>query len=279
MDLNQFDYVTFARVVKARDGDTTEVFTLKQIVKGEKTPTVVRFPGVNTPETGVPYAAEAKAMLEKFIAGSGGWVMQVAFDRGGNLSGDRVRWHTLCQDPETEEWFNPAVKIARAGYATPFSQFEEWAFNEAIMIAAQKAMRDKLGMWSNPDPRFEVRCIYNPAGGDGTNECVDIFNRTDKIIPIGNWSLRSDGAWGEKQQGYRFPADAHIDPNGKARLWVGRKGEDNRHGEFFWGNVPDAPLATFKNPNEDIKSGGMAILMRPLPDMVPAAWHVWPNRL
>ncbi len=281
--LDDFGYVTFADVVKARDGDTTEIVRLEEkalaaLEKREEEVEVVREPALNALETGVPWAAEAKAMYQEFVRRSGGRVMQVALTEGGSTSGVRRRWHTLCMDPVSKQWFSPAVRIARAGYATPFSNPEEWKLNGPVMVAAQLAMRDGLGMWSNPDPRFRVACMFNPAGSDVGNEYVDIFNDSDDDVPIGNWSVRSDGAWGEKQRGYPFPPTAHILPRSSVRVWVGRKGA-NTHDEFFWGNLPDAPLATFKNLNEDIKSGGMAILMRPLPDMTPAAWHVWPNRL
>ncbi len=276
-DWKAFKYIAFHRIVKIRDGDTDESIEVKD---PDQVLNVNRYPGGNTPERGMPYAAEAKAMLTKFITANNSVVLKVAFTKGGGKSGIRNRWHTLCRDPKTGKWFNPLVPMARKGFVVPFAQREEWAFNEAIMVAAQKAMRDKIGLWSKADTRLRVVANYNPSGSDANNEFADVFNESDERISLENWSLRADGAWGVKQRGYAFPKGAHLAPKGKVRVWVGRKGANTKT-EFFWdtadgGDAP--PRATFKNPNEDIKSGGMAILLRPLPG-TPAAWHVWPDRL
>ncbi len=275
ISLDQFKYKAIHKVTLVRDGDTDESY---EVVDPKKIKRVSRYPAGNSPETGVPYAAEAKGMLEKFVAANDGYVLKVALDKGGSLSGDRNRWHTLCQDFVTGEWFNPLVPAARKGYIVPFANRDEPTFNGPVMVAAQQAMADQIGMWSHRLPDLRVVAEFNPTGSDEGNEHVDVFNDSETDFSLENHSVRSDGAWGEKQRGYPFPKGAHILPKGRVRVWVGRKGI-NTHDEFFWGNLPDAPLATFKNLDEEKKVGGMAILMSPLPDMVPLAWHCWPNRL
>ncbi len=278
IDWNLFAFKAVARVTKSRDGDTIEFVRVANPLQEVE---VSRLSGGNTTEKGVPYADEAHAMLDRFIAANQGVVFLVAKDKGGSTSGSRHRWQVLCQDPITDEWFNPLVPMARAGLVVPFANRDEWFFNEPIMIAAQQAMADKLALWSHADSRLRIVCMYNPSGDDTHNEYVDIFNDSDEDVAIGNWSVRSDGAWGYKQRGYAFPEHAHILPHSSVRVWVGRPGVDT-HTEFFWDEAEagdEPPGATFKNLNEDVKSGGMAILVRPDPSMTFAAWDVWPKRI
>ncbi len=273
MDWNAHKWKAGADVTNVRDGDTIEV-TLR-----DGTDAVIRWPGQNTPEKSMPYGMDARARLEGLLDRVHMDVLCVAFDRGGSLSGDRVRWHPLYEDPTAPgRWVNAAVVLGHEGLTVPFPQKEETAFNKAINAACLGAMERKVGLWSDPDPRLRIRATFNPSGGDAGGEYLDVTNLGTTDRPIGGWSVRLSDAWGPEQRGYVFPDDAHIPTGRSVRVRI-RPGDDTHHPrqeihtEFFW-DYGDGGLALpMNNPDPVTGNGDMAILLRP--EGVPAAWHTW----
>ncbi len=266
MDWNAHKWKALADVTNIRDGDTIEV----RLANG--TDAVIRWPGQNTPETGMPYGPEAKAELTGLLLAARMRVLCVAFDRGGSLSGDRVRWHPLYEDPAAPgRWVNAAVVLGREGLTVPFPQKEEWSFNKAINAACLDAMERKVGLWSRPSRTMRVRAMFNPGGGDAGEEYLDVTNRGTEARSLAGWSVRLSDAWGPEQRGFMFPDSARVPAGQSVRVWL-HPGRHTRTG-FHWDYGEGTQVLPMNNPDETTGNGDMAILLRP--DGTPAAWHTW----
>ncbi len=273
MDWNGHKWKALADVMNVRDGDTIDVML------SDGTSNAIRWPGQNTPEKSMPNGMEARTRLVELLTAADMRVLCVAFDRGGSLSGDRVRWHPLHEDPTAPgHWVNAAVILGREGLTVPFPQKEEWAFNKAINAACLDAMERKVGLWSQPDSGLRVRATFNPEGGDAGNEYLDVTNVGNADRPIAGWSVRLSDAWGPEQRGYVFPDGAHVPAGRTVRVRI-RPGDDTHHprqeihAEFFWDYGEGNLALPMNNPDDATGNGDMAILLRP--DGTPAAWHTW----
>ncbi len=262
MDWNALKFKTLRYVTNVRDGDTIEVSGLRAI----------RWPGQNTPEKTMPYGMEARARLVELLGSAGNLVLCVAFDEGGSLSGDRVRWHPLYENPNRAgQWVNAAVILGREGLTIPFPQKEEWSFNKEINAACLEAMASKVGLWSQPSETLRVAATFNPLGGDAGEEYIDVTNHRKTPRDIGGCSVRLSDAWGPDQRGFIFPDGASIPANGSVRVRL-RPGKHTSR-EFFWDYGGGTLTLPMNNPDPVTGNGDVVIFLRR--NGIPAAWDTW----
>ncbi len=266
MDWSAWNFTALADVTHTRDGDTIEV------VYSDGTTEAIRWPAHNTPETGMPFGAEAKARLVQLLASAKNRVMCASFEEVTGLSGGRTRRHPLFEDPTKRgRWINAAVILGSEGLTYPFPSKDQWSFNKAVNRACLDAMSRKVGLWAEPDPDFKVVGFYNPSGADAGLEYIEVTNVGTKDRPLGGWSVRLSDAWGPQQRGFVLPETAHILPGKTARVSI-KPGTDT-HDEWFWDYGAGVLVQPMNNRNEETGNGDMVALLRP--SGVPAAWDTW----
>ena len=163
------EYVTVTRVV---DGNTIEVnFTDGRVES-------VRYIGINTPETGQPYAAEATAYNSSLVAGK-----QVRMVKDVS---DRDQYERLLRYVYIGDLMVNAELVAK-GYANAATYPPDVAFSEQFVALEAQARNNNLGLWAPPPPQPTPTAQPAPSGGDVT---VYITNTGEKYHSDGCQYLR-----------------------------------------------------------------------------------------
>lgn len=126
------------KVVSISDGDT---FT---VLDSKKAPHKIRLAAIDAPETGQPFADEAKKHLSELIFDQNVMVFSTKADRDG---------------PQVSQVFlygkEISLEMIRAGFAWHFKEYEkDQPEKERVVFAGAEieARKAKLGLWADPDP-------------------------------------------------------------------------------------------------------------------------------
>jgi endonuclease YncB( thermonuclease family) len=272
------------KVTFVGDGDTLFV-DLKG--DGTKKSVSVRMTGINATEQyvytsrvsqrrGECHALEATARLERLIKRSRGHVRLAAMDPASH-SRNRLRRSVAVR--LNGRWRDAARILVSEGHALWLPNGNEWAWNAAYSLLAERAAAKRLNLWNptycgaGPSDASPLQVLAN-ADADGADhdfvngEWIRIRNQ-DPVneVHLGGWWVRDSAL-----RRYTFPDWATLPPGETLTVYAG-EGTDTWT-EFFWGQR--GPV--FENPKltgEKIMGDG-AYLFDPQGDL--RAWMQYPCR-
>lgn len=134
--------------MRVADGDTIEAR-----LPGEPRPIRIRLEGIDAPEQGEPFAAEALRQLRTLL-----------FDRAVHIVGRDVdRYHRLVARVVTEEG-DASAALVRAGLAC-----HAYAYDEALALEERRAREAGAGFWGAAvKPRCVTRTAFSARAGRDT---------------------------------------------------------------------------------------------------------------
>lgn len=126
-------------VTRLSDGDSF-------VVNAGALPTSVRLFGVDAPEQGQAYGAEAKRALAEMIDGKRIAIRMV----------DRDRYGRVVAIVETEDGRNVNQELVRQGAAWHFTKYDD---SPELARLQQQAQSERRGLWAqpNPEPPWDYR--------------------------------------------------------------------------------------------------------------------------
>ncbi len=207
------------------DGDTVE------LKDGRR----VRYIGVNTAETGQPYAAEAQALNESLVAGKAVWLEMDEQDRD---SYGRVLAYVWIDDLLVN------LELVRQGYANSYPVPPNLRYVKSFARAEREAREAGRGQWLPSDSPLRMTALqYDGPGSDRiapNGEWIELTNTGDAAVDLDGYRLRDAGL-----HVYTFSAIV-VAPGETIRLYSGR-GVDTDvalywglAGEEVWDNAGDA---------------------------------------
>jgi micrococcal nuclease len=206
-----------ARVAFVVDGDTVE------LADGRR----VRYIGINTPETGQPYAADAKAFNQSLVAGQEVWLETdvQASDQYGRL---------LAYVWVDDTFVN--LELARQGYAVAYTVPPNVRYADVFVRAEREAREAGRGLWAPADVSVRITALHYDAPGRDelapNGEWVELTNEGDAPVNLSGYTLEDEGP-----HLYTFGAVV-LSPGATVRIYSGR-GSDTAD-ELYWGLVGDA---------------------------------------
>ena len=205
---NQDYNMTVTEVV---DGDTF------YLGNGEK----VRMLGINTPESGRPYAEEATEFLTNMILGKEVTLVNDSKNDDSDSYG-RLLAHVYVNDIFVN------YEIIKAGYAFWYPYTSGTDFDTEYEEAQDYASNNKAGLWTESSYNLTIDYIeYNPDGDEAQGEYVVLTNHEIYNVSMVGWYLQDEAA----QTAYEF--NFNISSNSSIRIYTG-DGTDNST-TLFWG--------------------------------------------
>ena len=202
----------YARVTFVVDGDTVE------LTDGRR----VRYIGVNTPETGQPYAVNAKALNESLVTGQEVWLET---DTQENDVYGRLLAYVWVGDALVN------LELVRQGYANAYTIPPNVRHTDTFARAEQEAREAERGMWTPADVSVHITALhYDGPGSDRVapnGEWVELTNEGDTSVDMRGYTLRDAGL-----HTYTFGAVVLL-PGATVRIYSGR-GADTAT-ELYWG--------------------------------------------
>lgn len=199
------------------DGDTIE------LAGGQR----VRYIGINAPESGRPFAADAQAFNQSLVAGQEVWLETdvQASDQYGRL---------LAYVWAGDTFVN--LELVRQGYAHVYTVPPNVRYADAFAQAEQEAREAERGLWAISDAPVRITALhYDAPGRDDlapNGEWVELTNAGDAPVDLNGYTLKDEGP-----HLYTFGAVV-LPPGGTMRLHSGR-GTDTS-AELYWGLSGDA---------------------------------------
>ena len=198
-------------VTEVVDGDTF------YLGNGEK----VRMLGINTPESGRPYAEEATDFLKNMILGKEVSLVNDSKNDDSDSYG-RLLAHVYVDGTFVN------YEIIKAGYAFWYPYTSGTDFDAEYEEAQTYASNNKAGLWIESSYNLTIDYIeYNPDGDDAQGEYVVLTNHENYNVSMVGWFLQDEAA----QTAYEF--DFIISNNTSIRIYTG-DGTDNST-TLFWG--------------------------------------------
>ena len=198
-------------VTEVIDGDTF------YLGNGDK----VRMLGINTPESGRPYAQEATDFLTNMILGKE--VTLVNDSKNPDIdSYGRLLSHVYVNDSLIN------FEMIQEGFAFwyPYSSGTDFdsVYEEAQVVASNNA----VGLWTESSYNFTIDYIeYNPEGSEADGEYLVLTNHENFNVSMVGWFLQDEAA----QTAYEF--NFTIANNTSIRIYTG-EGVDNST-TLYWG--------------------------------------------
>lgn len=224
-------------VVEVIDGDTIEV----RFEDGSQD--TLRLIGINAPEGGECFAAEATAGLAELI---GAETVLLEPDQSDRDQFDRLLRYVWTPD---EQFVNAIV--VEEGWAIAREYPPDTARADQLAEAQQVAQDEGAGLWA-PDAcgsatstDIQIAHIeYDAPGNDNFNlngEWVEIANGEDTAVDLTGWILKDESA----THRYEFPAGFRLDPGASVQIYTGC-GQDSamslywcKSGSAVWNNSGD----------------------------------------
>jgi len=219
---NIIDYVV--------DGDTVE------LRNGER----VRLIGINTPEMGQPYSAEAKNKLKELIEGK-----EVVLEKDIT---DRDQYGRLLRYIWLEDVLIN-LEMVRLGYANSYTYPPDVKYQDQIIAAEREAREGKIGLWA---PAEAGECIIvsymraDASGNDNYNlndEYVIFKNTCSQEFNMANWTVKD-----EATHIFTFPSFYFV-PQGTITLYSGSG--TNTTDKLYW-NRADERYAIWNNDGDTV---------------------------
>ena len=206
-----------ARVAFVVDGDTVE------LADGRR----VRYIGINTPETGQPYAADATAFNESLVAGQEVWLET---DAQASDPYGRMLAYVWAGDAFVN------LELVRQGYAVAYTVPPNVRHAETFVEAERGAREAGHGLWAPADVPVRITGLNYDAPGadyvDPNGEWVELTNEGDAPVDLGGYTLRDEGT-----HVYTF-GPFTLAPGATVRVRSGR-GTDTA-ADLHWGLADDA---------------------------------------
>ena len=224
-------------MIEVVDGDTIDV----RFEDGSED--TVRLIGINSPEGGECYSAEAKAGLTELVLGETVYLEpdQSNRDQFGRLL--RYVW-------TTDEQHVNEITVGE-GWAIAREYPPDTARSDELAAAEERAMVAEAGLWA-PDAcgtavSAEVQIVhieYDAPGNDNFNlngEWVEILNGDSTAVDLTGWVLKDESA----SHRYRFPDGFTLRPGATVLVYTGC-GQDTatalywcESGSAVWNNGGD----------------------------------------
>ena len=203
------DYsMTVASVV---DGDTF------YLGNGDK----VRMLGINTPESGRPYAQEATDFLTNMILGKEVTLVNDS-KNGDSDSYGRLLAHVYVNDTFVN------YEIIKAGYAFWYPYTSGTDLDAEYEAAQAFASNNTVGLWTKSSYNLTIDYIeYDPEGDEADGEYLVLTNHENYNVSMVGWFLQDEAA----QTAYEF--NFTISNNSSIRIYTG-DGVDNST-TLYWG--------------------------------------------
>ncbi|MCK4634305.1 MAG: thermonuclease family protein [Candidatus Aenigmarchaeota archaeon] len=205
-------------VTRVIDGDTIELNTSEK----------VRFLGINTPEKGEPFYAEAKERLEQLVKNK---KIYMEKDKVENDKYGRLLRYIYLEDDMVN------LKMIEEGYANVYMLKPNYAHERLFRSAEEVAIDSRLGIWSLVSEDRCSPCIiikefnWDAEGNDCQNpngEWVSFKNICNFDCDLTAWSVKDEG-----RKIYMFPSFI-LSPKSSVKLLSG-PGTDIRE-ELYWNN-------------------------------------------
>ena len=181
----------------------------------------VRMLGINTPESGRPYAQEATDFLTNMILGKEVTLVNDS-KNGDSDSYGRLLAHVYVDDTFVN------YEIIKAGFAFWYPYTSGTDFDSEYEEAQDYASNNMAGLWTESSYNLTIDYIeYDPEGDEAEGEYVVLTNHENYNVSMVGWFLQDEAA----QTAYEF--DFIITNNTSIRIYTG-DGTDNAT-TLFWG--------------------------------------------
>ncbi|MFC2145338.1 thermonuclease family protein [Actinomycetota bacterium] len=203
-------------VVEVIDGDTIV------LSNGER----IRFLGMNTPEEGMYFYAEARDVLEIMILGK-----EVLLEK--DISDYDQYGRKLRYVYHKDIFVN--LEMVKRGFANIFTYPPDVKYSDKFLEAERYARENDLGLWkSSIIDTVSIDVFFNAQGNDNKNingEFVILENIGSEILDTSNWTIKDSGTNIYRFGSYKFNPDTRIilfSGEGKDRI------EDDDVWYLFW---------------------------------------------
>lgn len=234
------DELAIGRVIGVTDGDSVDI----ELASGALIE--VRLIGVNAPERGECYAAEARDFLAQTIGGEEVGVDLVDEDQFGRR---------LANVWIGDDLIN--LTLVAGGFAIAQTPDDANPHGAIIVDAEEIAFQDGVGLWSPsacgatddvPSIQFDGDSAqYNPDGPDDTeldSEYVVLENTGDVAIDLSGWVLRDESS----RNRLEIPSGTAIEPGMQVTVSSGCGTEVSWcQGRPIWNNGGDMALLSDRN--------------------------------
>ena len=198
-------------VTEVIDGDTF------YLGNGDK----VRMLGINTPESGRPYAQEATDFLTNMILGKEVTLVNDSKNGDSDTYG-RLLSHVYVNDTFVN------YEIIKAGYAFWYPYTSGTDFDTEYEEAQTSASNNTVGLWTESSYNLTIDYIeYDPEGSEADGEYLVLTNHENYNVSMVGWFLQDEAA----QTAYEF--NFTISNNTSIRIYTG-DGVDNST-TLYWG--------------------------------------------
>ena len=220
---NNFGYM----VTEVIDGDTIV------LSDGER----IRFLGMNTPEEGMYFYAEARDILKIMVLGKEVWLEKdiSEYDQYG-----RKLRYVYYKDIFVN------LEMVKRGFANIFTYPPDVKYSEQFLEAERYARGNDLGLWkSSKIDTVSIKIFFNARGNDNENingEFVIIENIGQEILDTSNWTIKDSGTNIYRFASYKFKPDTRISGEGKDR------NEDDDEWYLFW----ESPRPVWNNDHDTL---------------------------
>lgn len=251
------------RTVGVVDGDTVLVDIWGD---GTKTPSSVRFTGVNANEVGQCHASAATSRTKGLALNR---VTHLYAIDVTSHSGDRLRRTVMAQQPNGS-FRNLAKVLVSESLANASPLTDEWSYNSEFraiqdqQIPLGRRLWDKDACGTGPQQSIGIGVTVHWEGGTEA-EYVEITNQSSTTaLKLGGWWVRNTSP-----SRYVFPTNTLVPPGETLTLHVGNG--RNAGLDYYWGQTTPRFLdATF----DEHAVGNGAFLVDKHADI--RAWHVYP---
>ncbi len=200
------------QVVEIVDGDTLDV-RIDGVIER------VRLIGINTPERGECFAAEAAAALERLTVGR---QLRLQSDTSDRDQYGRLLRYVWADD----QLVNEQLVLEGFDISQPFEL--DTAFADQFDATQESAMEERTGLWgaeacgeAAPDVTLRIVEIeYDAPGDDGKNlngEWVVIANDGARSIDLAGWSLKDESS----SHRFVFPSGVMLGAGSSVRIYSG----------------------------------------------------------
>ena len=208
-----------ARVALVVDGDTVE------LADGRR----VRYIGIDTPETGQPYAADATAFNRSLVAGQ-----RIRLEPDAQTTDPYGRLLAYVWVDDTDTFVN--LELVRQGYAMAYTVPPNVRYADAFVRAERDAREAERGLWAPADVPIRITALNYDAPGadhvDPNGEWIELINEGDAPVDLEGYTLADEGP-----HTYTFGPFV-LAPGATVRIHSGR-GTDTPT-ERYWGLAGDA---------------------------------------
>ena len=214
-------------IVEEPTEDTTQDYnmTVTEVIDGDTfylgNGDKIRMLGINTPESGRPYAQEATDFLTNMILGKE--VTLVNDSKNDDVdSYGRLLAHVYVNDTFVN------YEIIKTGYAFWYPYTSGTDFDTEYEAAQNDASNNKIGLWTESSYNLTIDYIeYDPEGEEADGEYLVLTNHENYNVTMVGWFLQDEAA----QTAYEF--NLTIESNTTIRIYTG-SGTDNST-TIFWG--------------------------------------------